>query len=128
MQTDFYHELIHITPALNAYAFEDEYLFITHNDESRKDPFVARIDFMSERNQAINNNQNPNGRSSVSIDVHNQNFNDLTEDQRQELIELLTQLAYKPGRILKDPRQVQPLDQFGLADFLDILDELRANK
>ena len=128
MQTDFYHELIHITPALNAYAFEDEYLFITHNDESRKDPFVARIDFMSERNQAINNNQNPNGRSSVSIDVHNQNFNDLTEDQRQELIELLTQLAYKPERILKDPRQVQPLDQFGLADFLDILDELRANK
>ena len=128
MQTDFYHKLIHITPALNAYAFEDEYLFITHNDESRKDPFVARIDFMSERNQAINNNQNPNGRSSVSIDVHNQNFNDLTEDQRQELIELLTQLAYKPRRILKDPRQVQPLDQFGLADFLDILDELRANK
>ena len=128
MQTDFYHKLIHITPALSAYAFEDEYLFITHDDKTRKDPFVARIDFTSERNQILNNNQTPNRNSGVSIEVHNQNFKDLTEDQRQELIELLTQLAYKPERILKDHRQVQPLDQFGLADFLDVLDELRANK
>lgn len=128
MQTDFYHKLIHITPALSAYAFEDEYLFITHDDKTRKDPFVARIDFTSERNQTLNNNQTPNRHSGVSIEVHKQNFNDLTEDQRQELIELLAQLAHKPERILKDHRQVQPLDQFGLADFLDILDELRANK